>query len=93
MLGTATAQQRWAAVTSTLPPQPYPFVAFVEAGESGLPHRSVVNCAQVATIQQTGPGCRLRPPRGEDVLRPIGKLSPSVMAEIDRALKYSLGLM
>ena len=60
--------------------------------ESGLPELSAVNCAQVAIIQQTGPDSRLRPPRGERQIRPVGRLSPTKMAEVDAALKYNLGL-
>src|SRR5437870_5332610 len=59
---------------------------------SGLPERSAVNCAQLATIQQQGAGSRLRPPRGQRELRPIGRLSATTMAQVDAALKYNLGL-
>jgi len=44
-----------AAITRTLPPQPYPFVVVIKPQQSGLPERSAINCAQLATIQQTGP--------------------------------------
>jgi len=81
-----------AAITRTVPPQPYPFVVVIEPHESGLPERSAVNCAQLATIQQVGPDSRLRPPRGEAVLRPIGQLSPAKIAEVDLALKHNLAL-
>ena len=80
------------AITRTLPPKPYPFVVVVEPAESGLPSRSAVNCAQVATIQQTGPGGRLRPLPGETAVRPIGQLSPAKMREVDAALIYNLGI-
>ena len=80
------------AITRTLPPQRYPFVVIVEPQESGLPERSVVNCSQLATIQQAGPSSRLRPPRGESTVQPIGRLSAARMAEVDEALRYSLGL-
>lgn len=53
---------------------------------------SAVNCAQVATVQKDGPASRLRPPRGEQEVRPIGRLDPQKMAEVDAALKYNLGL-
>jgi len=46
------------AVTWTLPPKPYPFVVMIEPAESGLPAQSAVNCAQMATIQQSGPAGR-----------------------------------
>jgi mRNA interferase MazF len=81
-----------AAITRTMPPQPYPFVVVVEPGESGLPERSAVNCAQVATIQQSGPASRLRPPLGETEVRPIGRLSPAKMAEVDSGLRFNLDL-
>ncbi|MBI4494759.1 MAG: type II toxin-antitoxin system PemK/MazF family toxin [Chloroflexi bacterium] len=81
-----------AAITRTIPPRPFPFVVVLSPTESGLPEVSAVNCAQVATIQQEGPDSRLRPPRGERQVRPIGRLSPRKMAEVDAALKYNLGL-
>ena len=81
-----------AAITRTMPPRPYPFVVVIEPSESGLLERSAVNCAQLATIQQTGPDSRLRPFRGEAVVRPLGQLSPTKMAEIDEALKHNLAL-
>ena len=80
------------AITTTLPPRPYPFVVIIEPEESGLPARSAVNCAQIATIQQTDPGSRLRPPRGESEVSCIGRLSPERMTEVDKALKYNLAL-
>jgi mRNA interferase MazF len=80
------------AITRSLPPQSYPFVVVIESDESGLTERSAVNCAQIATIQQSGPGSRLRPPRGESIVHPVGQLTPDRLAEVDRALKYNLGL-
>jgi mRNA interferase MazF len=81
-----------AAITRTVPPQPYPFVVIIEPQESGLPERSTVNCAQLATIQQASSDTRLRPARGETVVRPIGQLSTLKMAAVDEALKYNLAL-
>ncbi len=81
-----------AAVTRTVPPKPYPFVVVIEADQSGLRKGGSVNCAQLATIQQTGPQSRFRPPRGEESLRPLGQLSDDKMAEVDAALRYNLGL-
>lgn len=80
------------AITRTVPPQSYPFVVVIEPNESGLPERSAVNCAQLATIQQAGSDSRLRSPRGETTLRPIGQLSAAKMAEVDEALRYNLAL-
>jgi mRNA-degrading endonuclease toxin of MazEF toxin-antitoxin module len=54
--------------------------------------RSAVNCAQIATIQQSGPASRLRPPRGENAVRPIGQLDAAKMAEVDAALRFNLAL-
>lgn len=81
-----------AAITRTLPPRPYPFVVIVEPAESGLPERSVVNCSQLATIQQSGSFSRLRPPRGESDVRAIGRLSGEKLAEVDAALRFNLAL-
>ncbi|MFQ5616769.1 MAG: type II toxin-antitoxin system PemK/MazF family toxin [Anaerolineales bacterium] len=80
------------AITRTIPPKRYPFVVVIESEESGLPKRSAVNCAHMATIQQIGPSSRLRSPRGEEKVRSIGQLSVEKMAEVDRALQYNLGL-
>jgi mRNA interferase MazF len=80
------------AITRTLPPRPYPFVVVVEPAESGLPDRSAINCSQIATIQKDEPGSRLRPPQGAEEIQPIGRLSLERIAEVDRALKYNLGL-
>jgi mRNA interferase MazF len=80
------------AITRTIPPKPYPFVVVIDPEESGLPARSAVNCAQMATIQQTGPDSRLRPPTGSSVVRAIGLLAPLKMAEVDVALAFNLGL-
>lgn len=80
------------AITRTIPPRAYPFVVIIEPEESGLPEHSAVNCAQMATIQQSGLASRLRPPRGEDAVRPIGRLGDLKMAEVDEALKFNLAL-
>ena len=80
------------AITRTLPPKSFPFVVVIEASESGLPTRSAVNCAQMATIQQSGAASRLRSPCREIAVRPMGRLSEKKMAEIDLALKFNLNL-
>jgi mRNA interferase MazF len=80
------------AMTRRIPPKPYPFVVVVEPGETGLKEPSAINCAQLATIQRTGPQSRLCPPPGESKVRAIGKLSAEKLAAVDRALKYNLGL-
>ena len=81
-----------AVITRTLPARPYPFVVALSPMESGLPEPSAVNCAQLATIQQSGPASRFRPPKGEDDVRPIGRVSEGIMAEVDAALRHSLQL-
>jgi mRNA interferase MazF len=80
------------AITRTLPPRPYPFVVTIDPMESGLPEPSVVNCSQIATIQQAGFASRLRPPRGESDVRPIGQLDAEKMSQVDEALKFNLAL-
>ena len=80
------------AISTTIPPRPYPFVVLVEPEECGLPNRSAINCAQAATIQKDEPGSRLRPALGESEVRPLGRLSASKMAEVNAALRYNLGL-
>lgn len=79
-------------ITRTIPPQPYPFVVIVEPDQSGLQVRSAVNCSQIATIQQSGPASRLRPPRGEAAVKPVGRLSSAKLAEVEAALKFNLGI-
>jgi len=81
-----------AAITSRVSSQPYPFVVTIQPAESGLPVPSAVNCAQLATIQQSGAESRLRPPRGESEVRAIGQLSPERLAEVDQALRFNLAL-
>lgn len=81
-----------AAISSRMPPRPFPMVVTIAPAESGLSQPSVVNCAQLTTVHQTGPQSRFRPPPGEREVRPVGRLSQSKLAEVDRALKLSLGL-
>lgn len=81
-----------AAITRTIPPRPYPFIVIVEPKESGLSDKSAINCSQLATIQQIGPASRLRPPRGESRVRPIGQLDAGKMALVSEALRFNLAL-
>ena len=80
------------AITRTIPPKPFPFLVVVEPADSDLPERSAVNCAQIATIQHSGEASRLRPPRGQTAVRPIGRLTAAKMAEVEVAIKFNLGL-
>jgi mRNA-degrading endonuclease toxin of MazEF toxin-antitoxin module len=75
-----------------MPRTAYPFVVAISPAQSGLTQPSAVNCAQLATIQQVGPDSRFRTPRGEASLRPIGRLTAAKLAEVDQALRFSLGL-
>jgi mRNA interferase MazF len=81
-----------AAMTRTRPGRDYPFIVLVTPAQSGLPESSVVNCTQLFTTKQSGPESRLRPPRGETEVRPIGKLDDATMRLVDAALRYNLGL-
>ncbi|MCP4418087.1 MAG: type II toxin-antitoxin system PemK/MazF family toxin [Chloroflexi bacterium] len=81
-----------AAITRTVPSRSYPFIVVIEPEESGLPYRSAVNCSQLATVHQQGEASRLRPPRGEQDVLPIGNLPPSKMAKVAQAIKYNLAL-
>ncbi len=81
-----------AAITRSIPPEPYPFLVIIEPEETGLPERGAVNCAQLVTIQQAGPNSRLRPSRGQTAVRAIGRLNRDKMAEVNAALRYNLGL-
>jgi mRNA interferase MazF len=81
-----------AAITSKLPQRAYPFAVAMSPAESGLPRPGVVNCSQVATIQQAGPASRLRPPPGESKVRAIGRLDAAKLNEVARALMFSLAL-
>ncbi len=80
------------AITRTLPPKPFPFIVVATPQESGLREASAINCAQLATIQQTGTGSRLRPRPGDTTVLPIGRLNSAKMREVDKALQYNLGL-
>lgn len=80
------------AITRTIPPKPYPFTVVIEPHESGLRVTSVVNCSQVATIQQSGPQSRLRANPGETEIRPIGRLSDAKMKAVSEALRFNFGL-
>ena len=81
-----------AAITRTLPPHSYPFVVVIQPSESCLSAPSAVNCAQLATIQHAGVQSRLRPPRGESEVKPIGRLSADLMERVSAALSYNLGI-
>jgi mRNA interferase MazF len=68
-----------AAITSRLPSRDFPFLVRLDDGV--LPRPSVVNCAQVRTVDKG----RLKP-------EPLARLSDETMRLVDAALRVSLGL-
>ena len=68
-----------AALTTAIE-KPYPFLVKITVKESGLPKDSTVNLAVIVTIDKT----RLNDKCGE--------LSKAKVAEVDKAIKESLGL-
>src|SRR3989338_3191676 len=68
------------AALTTASEKPYPFLVKVTPKESGLPKDSTINLAVILTIDKT----RLTDKCGE--------LSEAKMAEVDKAIKVSLGL-
>lgn len=69
-----------AALTTSRPKKPYPFMVAVPEGEGNLPRESYVNCAQILTVDKS----RLD--------RRIGSLGPDTMERVDSALRYQLSL-
>jgi len=67
-----------AAITTTI--KPYPVTVVVRARTCGLPHDSMVNMAQVLTIDKVR------------LLKKLGELTPEHLAAADRALRVSLDL-
>jgi len=65
-----------AAITTTI--RPFPVTVVVEVGEGGLDRRSMVNLAQVVTIDQGR------------LMRCLGVLPRARMLEIDAAVRVSL---
>ena len=60
--------------------KPYPFLVSVPSEESGLPQDSIVDLAMIMTVNKDRLGQK------------CGELSPEKMAEVDQAIKVSLGL-
>jgi mRNA interferase MazF len=67
-----------AAVTTTI--KKYPVTVLIDQGEGGLKERSMVNLAQVLTID-----------KGR-LIKKLGKLEEDKMREVDEAIKISLGI-
>jgi len=68
------------AACSTAQEKPYPFVVQVSAKESGLRKDGSINLSRIMTIAKSR------------LLDKVGELSEAKMAEVDQAIKYSLGL-
>ena len=65
-----------AVIISTI--KPYPVTIVLEKGEAGLPQRSMVNLAQILTLDKS----RLQ--------RRLGTVSPDRMAKVEDAIRVSL---
>jgi mRNA interferase MazF len=70
-----------AAVSSSLPPKPYPTEVRVKAGVSGLSRDSAIRLDQIRTIDKR---------RLENYM---GQLEARAMRRVDEAIKISLGLV
>jgi len=69
------------AAITTAPVKPYPVIVMITASESGLPKDSSIDLGTIMTIDQTRVGDK------------CGEISPTKMAEVDNAIKKSLGLV
>ena len=67
-----------AAITTTI--KPYPVTVVIRARTCGLPHDSMVNMAQLLTIDKTR------------LIKKLGELTPELLAVANRALRVSLDL-
>ena len=67
-----------AAITTTI--KPYPVTVVIRARTCGLPHDSMVNMAQVLTIDKAR------------LIKRLGELTPDQLAAANRALRISLDL-
>ena len=68
-------------LTSHVPDKYYPTVVVVKPNESGLSKESAILCSQIRIISTN-----------DRVIKPLSKLSPTKMKEVDEALKTSLAL-
>jgi len=69
------------AALSTATDKPFPFIVKVTSEESGLQKDSIVNLAVIMTVDKT------------HLNEKCGELSQPKMAEVDDAIKVSLGLL
>jgi len=69
------------AISSSLPPKPYPTEVRVKAGMGGLSRDSAIRLDQIRTIDKR---------RLENC---VGKLDTETIRQVDEAIKISLGLV
>ena len=67
-----------AALTTTI--KKYPVTVLIDQAEDGLKERSMVNLAQILTVDK------------ERLIKKLGQLGEEKMKEVDQATKVSLGL-
>lgn len=67
-----------AAITTTI--KSYPVTLVLEKGDGGLPQRSMINLAQILTLDK------------KRLIRKISSLPEDKLAHLDRAIAISLGL-
>lgn len=67
-----------ASITSTI--KAYPVTVVLKKGEAGLITKSMINLAQILTLDK------------RRLIKKLGSLSPAQMLQMDRALKISLAL-
>lgn len=79
-IGNALATTTIVAAITSRPQPTYPFHVFIASEESGLPFPSTVKLQQIMTIDKRRLGRRR------------GVLGPKKMAEVDQAIRVSLGL-
>ncbi|MCL6448580.1 MAG: type II toxin-antitoxin system PemK/MazF family toxin [Armatimonadetes bacterium] len=68
------------AAVTTAGGKTYPFLVRLKAGEGGLERESMVNAAQILTIDKSR------------LVKKLGSLSAEKISEVNRALKVSLDL-
>lgn len=67
-----------AAITTTI--KPYPVTVVVRGGTCGLSRESMVNLAQILTVDK------------QRLIRRLGQLTPELQTAVNRALRISLAL-
>jgi mRNA interferase MazF len=67
-----------AAITATI--KPYPVTVVVRGRTCGLPRESMVNLAQILTVDK------------QRLIRRLGQLTPELQTAVNRALRISLAL-